>query len=769
MFPKEKILYWSVVIILAAILTTPLIFSGRLFFPYTSAKTFYFRILLEIAFIFYLPLILFYKKYRPRLNSVFWVATLLLGCGIVSAYFGKSFHASFWSDYERMMGLLTYAHLWLYFLILISIMRDEKDWARYFNISILVSLGASLYGVWQKMTLTNIGRVESTMGNAAFLASFLLIQFFIALYLLGREKKFGLKSAFYASAAFFDGLVIFLTATRGAILGIAIGLTTLALFFVFSRHDFSYWVFSRRKMKIIGAAFIVLVAVSLLSVWFFRDSLAKANFSPVQRIASISLSDRTTEGRLLSWRVALNGIKERPIFGWGPENFIILFNKYYDPALFAQEPWFDRAHNIFLDLTSSLGIAGLLLFSVLLWIIFRNVWARNNSWSYTDKAIMTSFGFAYLINDTFVFDNATVLIFIVMVLAYVSRTNNEVAQHIINNSLSNAGFKPEFLKVMIVILGTLATLVLILKGNAAQLGKNAKSYEALSNIYANSDDASAIDAYEKTMLEPAYMDAELTRFFAELVFNLKRGGSKLAPAMEKKYFNTALRLISRNVSYEQENARWLVYLENLYILGDKLNPEYAATAEIAARRALFLSPKRQQIYFDLSQALIDQNKMDEAFKVLESAISLDPRFPLAHRHLATFAILSGRDDIASREIDWLSKNSWPRENIPAEAGWHTSDNDIEDIVEAYTKVKKYNKASNFYKILIDRAEAEYSQNKGFDVSAITNVYTKFAALQAMSGDKDGAYRAALRVFELDPSRRIEAENFLQTIGRALPK
>jgi O-antigen ligase len=47
--------------------------------------------------------------------------------------------------------------------------------------------------------------------------------------------------------------------------------------------------------------------------------------------------------------MAIPGALERPVFGWGQENFSYVFNKYYQPSMFDQEQWFDRTHDEFLD------------------------------------------------------------------------------------------------------------------------------------------------------------------------------------------------------------------------------------------------------------------------------------------------------------------------------------------------------------------------------------------------------------------------------------
>jgi O-antigen ligase len=60
------------------------------------------------------------------------------------------------------------------------------------------------------------------------------------------------------------------------------------------------------------------------------------------------------------------GFKEKPVFGWGQENFNYVFNKYYNPAMFDQEQWFDRAHNEFLDWLIAGGLPAFFLYISLL-------------------------------------------------------------------------------------------------------------------------------------------------------------------------------------------------------------------------------------------------------------------------------------------------------------------------------------------------------------------------------------------------------------------
>ena len=62
------------------------------------------------------------------------------------------------------------------------------------------------------------------------------------------------------------------------------------------------------------------------------------------------------------WNISWQGVKERPILGWGQDNFSFVFTKYYNPQMYAQEPWFDRSHNVFLDWLVAAGVVGLIAY-----------------------------------------------------------------------------------------------------------------------------------------------------------------------------------------------------------------------------------------------------------------------------------------------------------------------------------------------------------------------------------------------------------------------
>ena len=62
------------------------------------------------------------------------------------------------------------------------------------------------------------------------------------------------------------------------------------------------------------------------------------------------------------WNIAWEGFKVRPIFGWGPENFLKVFDTHFDTRYFNPVDgfgaWFDRAHSVYFDYLVETGALG---------------------------------------------------------------------------------------------------------------------------------------------------------------------------------------------------------------------------------------------------------------------------------------------------------------------------------------------------------------------------------------------------------------------------
>lgn len=161
--------------------------------------------------------------------------------------------------------------------------------------------------------------------------------------------------------------MFFAAATRGAFLGLVAALGAFAGYFMCVHRA---W-----RKGLFGGVMAVLLLVGTLV--YFKDSPFVKSI-PGSRIFDISFSANTLKDRAIMWKIAWDGFKERPLLGWGPENFSNVFAHDFNTAYFTPAKglgrWFDRAHSVYFDYLVEIGALGLLsflaIFIVLYWQIF---------------------------------------------------------------------------------------------------------------------------------------------------------------------------------------------------------------------------------------------------------------------------------------------------------------------------------------------------------------------------------------------------------------
>ena len=143
-------------IVVAGIFILPfivLIVSTSLFFPYITGKNFTFRVVVEITVGAWIALACMNASYRPRVSALLAVFAAFVAAIALSDAFGVYPFKSFWSNFERMEGWVTLAHLFAYFTVVVSVMTPAL-WRRLFQMSLGVSAFVALYGLRARLLLT---------------------------------------------------------------------------------------------------------------------------------------------------------------------------------------------------------------------------------------------------------------------------------------------------------------------------------------------------------------------------------------------------------------------------------------------------------------------------------------------------------------------------------------------------------------------------------------------------------------------------------------
>lgn len=644
-------------VVLGALFTIPFIplyVSGSLFFPFITGKGFLFRILVEIALVAYVVLACVDVRYRPRFSWVFVLYAGFVAWVFVADVLAINPGKALWSNYERMDGFVTLIHVFAFFVIAGAVLTADRLWKKWWLTFLAGSALVTLYGFIQILGLAEIHqggvRLDASMGNAAYLAVYLVFAIAISLW-HGLESKGWLRYLLIGLAVL-QVIVLYFTATRGAILGFIAGAVLAALLYAFITRG-------KTRAIAIGAFVGVLTLVTLFVA--LKDSSFVQSDGTLSRLASISVTDGAP--RLAIWQMALVGISERPLFGWGQEGFNYIFNSHYDPSMYAQEPWFDRAHNVYLDWAVAGGIPAVLLFIALLATAAFTLYRRDAETSVAERVFLASVLGAYALQALFVFDNlfSYVPLAAVLAMAHSARTK----------PFKRLEFAPA---VSEQTAGTVLTPVAVVAGLVLIWSVNVPAILAANRlVYGLSQQSPAagvalIQEAANTGSFGSQEVAEQAVSYASMAAN----APGLTSAELAAVHTLAITLMSKEVADHPGDARLRLQLANAYrAAGDYVS----ARNEI--EEAKKLSPKKQQIY--LQAGFLDWQSGNKAAAAanFDAAYNLDPSFDDVAAYAAAGRFLTGRPE----EARAILMNSFGTTSVDADV-----------LLYAYYDAKLFNEA-----------------------------------------------------------------------------
>ena len=621
----------------------PLVVAPSLVVPFVTSQAFYFRILVEIAFAGWFVLALLDAKYRPRLTPLTIAVSIFTVVALIADLCGVNPLKSLWSNFDRMEGWITIIHLWALYMVMTSFLGSGHDgknlWNKWLNCSLAVSAIVAIYGLFQlfgwAQTHYDGLRIDASFGNPTFLAAYLLFHFFIAIYLLSTiwEKK-ERRSAFllwaYSILALFLAFDIFNTGTRGTFLGLVIGLmASLVLFAIFHKSISKKW-------RLISVGIVGVIMIIGVVFWLNRDSGFIKDHPLLERFASISLSDASDQSRLYVWPLALKGIAEKPILGWGQENFNLVFQKNYNPAINDQEPWFDRAHDVFLDQLVSSGIIGFLSYIAIYILFLITIW--RSALPISQKCLLTGLLAGYCVHNIFVFDCLASYIFFYAMLAFADSLNErKTAPWLENKILGETAAKYVVLPV-----ATLALAVSIYFFNMRPLSANIYLSEA-HDTCSKSDADTAL--FSKALSANFYMSSEdvlveLIPCAENVISNPLASGS-----VKQSFINLTIAQIKIQVADTPDDA-YIYYISGPFL---KQIGQFAQ-AESLLVKGHELMPGQRVISFELASLYLFEGKAVQAADILRPSYNSDPGSNKTASAYAVTLMIAGREDQARQVL-----------------------------------------------------------------------------------------------------------------------
>ena len=442
------------------VLVMPLVVTRDTFFPFVVGKALYSRVLIEIAFAAWIVLAVRNASYRPVRSRLMIAFAVYLVVSLIASLAGVSPQRSIWSTYERMQGVVDLAHWVAFALVLTSVFRTRQDWRHVLNLSLLIGMVMALMGAavmvgWELPVYDFLEagqRIELTLGNPTYVGAYMLINALIGVGLFvdsftdrtsgergsaamrrrRRRRRTGRRSGgitesnvpwwrlFWAASVALSLWMMLESSTRGAFVGLVAALTALAV---------GYLLWGRRtRLKL--AAVVVIGGI----VTFGLFLVLGAETAAAQRLADRSYvierfiqtgqgNDTSLKGRLASVSFGLRGFIEKPLLGWGPENYVVAWGRHYDAEEVGdyRGPPFDQAHNKPVEELTTKGAIGLAsylsLWLLMLWIISSRV-RRLGADREVLTLVMGAAMAGYFAQNLFLFDTPTTVLQFVVLLGF---------------------------------------------------------------------------------------------------------------------------------------------------------------------------------------------------------------------------------------------------------------------------------------------------------------------------------------------------------------
>lgn len=549
---------------------------------------------------------------------------------------GIDFNASFWSKATRTTGLFYFIHLALfYFLFWIGF--SERKYIRTFIKVFLVSTG--IFGVLAVMGQEGVGWLFAskpwdgvTIGNSTFAGMYLYAGFVLSIYIVATMSGIRRWWHYLVPLVFvvnpylinFDlfrgekiqGLQSIIGSAQASSATVFLSLAILGAFWVGGRIRKSE---TRQRL---------LVGVSVLGMVVFGYA-AYSLLTPGSAVQQVYLQ-QSTATRPIVWEFSKQAISDRPLFGWGVDNFDRVFQTYYDPSILelknGGEAWLDRAHNIFIDQTVETGYVGLIAYiAVYLTIIVSLLYVLSRSKDRDDQVlavVLLTYFVGHILELQTAFDTTITYVlvtcFAVFAAQIYTRTREQVSRR------TTASVLPSYIQQIkggVLIVGAITLFVV----GTIPLMKAEGANGAIRRVGSSEK---RIPIYTTLFSSPLDRGAFLWRTSNDIQRGVSLDPKVLEDARQREGIKKEIDVIV--VNYENylaehpDDYRAILNLADIYIYQRLFDVDNLAKAHSALDQAITLVPQSPQPYWMKAVAYLYQAKFKEAREWAKKAYDLNP-------------------------------------------------------------------------------------------------------------------------------------------------
>lgn len=547
-------------------------------------------ILPKMAWIFLAAAMLLWANMRGNLftrkNTFIIPALLFLSWNLFSLHRCENIYLGIYNILILILFITLYASLE-------NILKADTDNAGFLIRSIVcVSVAISVYGLLQAAGIdifrwTWTRSPMSTLGRRNYAAEYIVMVIPWIYYLASAKKGRGLL---WATAFLLLLAHLVLTFTRASYMG----------FFFSSLLFFVLLAGTRGRRK--------LPAARTPAVIFIVCLLAQSAYPGMK-----TFEKGTVKSRFLVWKIALQMVRENPVFGVGPGNFEIRYPEYAareEEALRTSKFKVRDVHNDYLETAVNTGIPGLLLFLYLLFAAGKTCLAacRNSS---GEKRLLLA-GAA----------SSTAAVLINALASFPLKNPSTMLLFWVNISCIGAiaGRAPEVKFVFPQRVLRIYFILFIAAGAAM-------SYRALA---ASRHTRQAGRSRGSEALELAEKAAELNPFSFETLFRAGRAAIDAGDYRKAYIYLSRSNLMHPHHDDTHNNLGMVYFRTGNY-----------SEAEKSFLEAVKLNPVMPETYNNLGAVYITTGRYSKAIPRLEKALSLKKDFAMAAFNLGTSYYMEG--------------------------------------------------------------------------------------------------------------------------------
>lgn len=608
-------------------LISPLIIAPGLPYPYTFPRWIFIATICALW-----SLLLAYQIFKKkivisinRLDVAFLVFVAALAAATVLSV---SPVASLFGSIERSFGFAFWLMMVVAYFGLQQTLKlpAEKLFAwKTFMITVLISC---VWGVMQRIipgfsqTFSGI-RVGGTLGNAIFFGMYLTLSVGVLCFFITSTQELKQRTAWWYIAigtAVLACIVLLLTQSRGPLLGLVCGAVAAGISTILLNGKI------QRYIRITAAVLCMCAAAAAVTIYAHQAS-----------------ATTTAQTRLLNWQMAWHGFLDKPILGWGPEQYRRAADAHFEPRLSEyglDETHADKPHNFFLEIAVTSGVIGFATYiALIITAVYCVIWLMRAG-NLTKNQGIACIGLlvAYSTQNLTAFETHGTAIVLIFILSELSTRIH---------ARSDKKLTPKFVPPLFALLPLVAACISLF-GAWIPLRDSRSFVLTQSSDKPYSEKHDAINKLQQHLFTTVYELDYFKAISAASVWNFWQNPSTRAKlsANEQTELASDLTTLTSDISTLQQSHQkdgvCAITLGSsafqLYALTH--NNDNASQTEQLFNSAHSLSPHRQEPLLQLAQLSLLKNEPEKTIAHLTDAISFDPQFgtPYLYRSLAYFTI-----------------------------------------------------------------------------------------------------------------------------------